>query len=137
MRIIEDHPRLIIFYNFDYELEILRTLCREMDVIFAEWNGHKHMPIPETKKYPRWVYLVQYTAGAEGWNCIDTNTILFYSLSYSYKTMIQAAGRIDRLNTTYSDLYYYYLHSDSPIDKTILRCLRDKKDFNARRFIKW
>lgn len=136
IRLINEHPRLIIFYNFDYELEILRNVCRELDVTFAEWNGHKHMPIPEVKKHPRWVYLVQYAAGAEGWNCIDTDAILFYSLSYSYKTMIQAAGRIDRLNTTYLDLYYYYLYSDSPIDTAIMRCLRDKKDFNERRFVK-
>lgn len=132
IEIIKDHPRLIIFYNFDYELEILRNICRELDLNLAEWNGHKHMMIPDTDT---WVYLVQYASGAEGWNCTLTNAILFYSANYSYKTMVQAAGRIDRLDTTYSDLYCYHLMSKSPIDKTIQRCLDLKQDFNERRFI--
>ena len=130
-QLIYENPRLIIFYNFDYELEILQTLCRSMKVYFAEWNGHKHMPLP-TKG--NWVYLVQYSAGAEGWNCITTNSMLFYSKNYSYKVMAQAAGRIDRFNTPYSDLWYYHLGSTSPIDMAIQKCFNKKKDFNESRF---
>lgn len=130
--LIDENPRLIIFYNFDYELEILRNVCKEKEVIFSEWNGHKHESVPETEC---WVYLIQYNAGAEGFNCIATNTILFYSFNYSYKSMVQAAGRIDRINTPYRDLYYYYLYTEAPIDRMILRCLREKKDFNERRYV--
>lgn len=129
--IIENNPRLIIFYNYDYELEILRNLCKKLNVDFAEWNGHKHMEIP---KSGNWVYLVQYTAGAEGWNCIETNTILFYSPSYSYKVMTQAAGRIDRLNTPYTKLYCYHIFTSAPIERRINECLKQKKDFNEREF---
>lgn len=131
--IIENNPRLIIFYNYDYELEILRDICKRLGVTYAEWNGHKHMEIP---KSGNWVYLVQYTAGAEGWNCIETNTILFYSPSYSYKVMTQAAGRIDRLNTPYNKLYCYRITTCSPIEQKINECLRQKKDFNEKEFIK-
>ena len=138
MEIVEKHPRAIIFYNFDYELELLKGLFRiyEDDRIFeiAEWNGHKHQPIPESKS---WVYLVQYNAGAEGWNCIKTDTIIFYSQNYSYKIMKQSAGRIDRLNTPFKDLYYYHLKSRSGIDLGISRSLKDKKDFNETKFVKW
>lgn len=130
-RLIEEYPRLIIFYNFDYELDLLRKLCKDMSVDFGEWNGHKHMSIPNSAK---WVYLVQYTSGAEGWNCILTNAILFYSPNYSFKIMTQAAGRIDRLDTTYSDLYCYHLTSQAPIERAIARCLKQKKDFNERKY---
>lgn len=135
MEIVEKTPRTIIFYNFDYELEILRNVLGTYeDLEIAEWNGHNHESIPDSKK---WAYLVQYTAGAEGWNCIKTNTIIFYSQNYSYKIMEQASGRIDRLNTKYVDLYYYHLKTRSGIDLAISRALHEKKKFNAERFVKW
>lgn len=131
LEIAEKHPRIIVFYNFDYELDILKNLYYGEKVKVAEWNGHNHQPVPETK---RWVYLVQYNAGAEGWNCIKTDTIIFYSQNYSYKIMQQSAGRIDRLNTPYTDLYYYHLKSRSGIDLAISRAIRNKKDFNESRY---
>lgn len=163
LEIFEKHPKLIIFYNFDYELDILKGLfdgfippwdedtsskrnvdsgeqsnngrdTEETTFEIAEWNGHKHQEIPTSRS---WVYLVQYTAGAEGWNCIKTDTIVFYSQNYSYKVMQQAAGRIDRLNTPYTDLYYYHLRSRSGIDLAISKALKEKKNFNEGRFVKW
>ena len=128
----KDHPRMIIFYNFDYELEILKNLDYGEDVEIGEWNGHKHQPVPFNRK---WVYLVQYTAGCEGWNCIETDTMVFYSQNYSYKVMAQASGRIDRLNTSYKDLYYYHLKSRSGMDLAIARALNEKKTFNETRWV--
>lgn len=131
-KLIQEQPRTIIFYNFNYELELLRKLGTEFNRPTAEWNGHKHELIP---KEDSWIYLVQYTAGAEGWNCVETNCIIFYSQNYSYKTMIQAAGRIDRLNTPFSDLYYYHIRSNAVIDLAIAKALKKKKNFNEHRFM--
>ena len=133
LEILEKHPRAIIFYNFDYELDILKAITYSPSTVCAEWNGHKHQEIPNTDK---WVYFVQYTAGAEGWNCITTDTIIFYSQNYSYKIVEQACGRIDRLNTPYTDLYYYHLRSRSGIDLAITKALREKRKFNEGQWVK-
>ena len=132
LQLFEKHPRIIVFYNFDYELDILKSMYFGDKVEVAEWNGHKHQPIPTCKS---WVYLVQYTAGAEGWNCIKTDTIVFYSQNYSYKIMQQSAGRIDRLNTPFKDLYYYHLKSRAGIDVAINRALTEKRNFSESRYV--
>ncbi len=154
--VMAKHPRAIVFYNYDYELDLIKRTFDEMleegnreqgtgnrnggvslldedyDFAIAEWNGHRHEKIPKSKK---WVYLVQYNAGAEGWNCVETDTLIFFSQSYSYKMMTQAAGRIDRLNTPFTDLYYYVFKSGAPIDQAIDRALRAKRNFNEKLFL--
>ena len=134
LELFEDHPRMIVFYNFDYERDILLTMCNENGIHVAEWSGYAHQPVPEGES---WIYLVQYTAGCEGWNCVKTDTIVFYSQNYSYKVMQQAAGRIDRLNTPYSDLWYFHLKSRSGIDLAISKALSEKKQFNENKYVKW
>ena len=131
LEISESHPKLIIFYNFDYELDILKSAAWIQGTEVKEWNGHKHDPLP---KGTRWIYLVQYTSGSEGWNCISTDAMIFYSQNYSYRATVQASGRIDRANTPYEDLYYYHLYSKSSIDLAIRRALDKKKEFNERGF---
>lgn len=132
LKLYKQHLKIVIFYNFNYERDLLLDFAKENNIIISEWNGHKHELIPDTEK---WLYIVQYTSGCEGWNCVETNTIIFYSQHYSYKTMIQAAGRINRLNTPYSELNYYYFKSNSVIDLAIQKAFLQKKDFNESRFL--
>lgn len=132
-KILEDNGRVIVFYNFNYELEVLRAICSDMDIPYREWNGILHQDIPTSRT---WVYLVQYTAGAEGWNCVSTDTVVFFSQNYSYKILEQASGRIDRLNTKYVDLYYYHLKSRAPIDLAINQAIKKKKKFNEASYLR-
>ena len=132
--ICSEHEKVIIFYNFDYELDILKNIEYPDGTVVKEWNGHKHEDTPTSQK---WVYLVQYTAGCEGWNCISTDTIVFYSQNYSYKVMEQASGRIDRMNTPFEKLYYYHLKSKASIDLAISRAIITKRKFNENVFTKW
>lgn len=134
MNILNQHISAIIFYNFDYELEIIKEICDYMCIRYSEWNGHKHEEIPKDGN-TGWVYLVQYAA-CEGWNAITTNTMIFFSQNYSYKILTQAEGRIDRVNTPFKELYYYYFKSKSPIDLAITRSLDQKKDFNEKIFMR-
>lgn len=130
-KLSQKHDKLIIFYNFNYELYILRDIGKKLQIPTSEWNGHKHEPIPKTDK---WLYLVQYTSNAEGWNCIETNAMVFYSQNYSYKIKVQASGRIDRRNTPFEDLYYYTFISPASMDMAIKKALTDKKNFNENNF---
>lgn len=133
LKIIEEHKKVIIFYNYDYELEILKNMCKDYNIPFSEWNGHNHQHILTDENC--WVYLVQYAAGSEAWNCIETDTMIFYSQNYSYRTMVQASGRIDRLNTPFKNLFYYHLKSKAPIDIAIGLAVKRKKKFNEKKFI--
>ncbi len=126
------HKKVIIFYNFNYELQILRNWCDANNIVYSEWNGHNHNDIPNAKF---WVYLCQYTAAKEAWNCIETDCIVFYSQTYSYKALIQSAGRIDRMNTPFMHLYYYHLITIAPIEIAIQSALEHKENFNEKRWI--
>ena len=125
------HDRMIIFYNYNYELDLLREILREDGRETREWNGHQHDRLPEGEQ---WAYLVQYTAGAEGWNCTSTNVVVYWSMNYSYKIMEQSGGRIDRLNTEYHDLWYYYLTLKAPIDLRVKAAVAEKKTFSEAAF---
>ena len=131
-KLLERKTKIIIFYNFDYELELLREFANNINILCQEWNGHKHQLVPDGD---RWLYLVQYSSGSEAWNCITTDAMIFYSENYSYRMMKQAAGRIDRRTTPYKDLYYWHLSSKSSIDNAIRNTLNKKKDFNEKKFI--
>lgn len=131
-RILSSNERVIVFYNYNYELDRILAVAESLGLPTAQWNGRRHDAIPAE---PRWVYICQYTSAAEGWNCTSTDTVLFWSLNYSWRVTEQCEGRIDRLNTPYSRLRYYFLESHSSIDEAVRRSLSSKKVFNERAFV--
>lgn len=131
-RILSSNERVIVFYNYNYELDRILAVAESLGLPTAQWNGHRHDAIPAES---RWVYICQYTSAAEGWNCTSTDTVLFWSLNYSWRVTEQCEGRIDRLNTPYSRLKYYFLESHSSIDEAVRRSLSSKKVFNERAFV--
>lgn len=127
--IAKKHKKVIVFYNFDYELEDLLTLRDRLPGYkINQYNGHAHDDLPTGTK---WLYLVNYGSGDKGWNCTKTDTLVYYSLPYSYRKFEQAAGRIDRINTPYTTLYYYILISHARIDGKVQLCIRRKQNFNV------
>lgn len=130
LKLIQKHKKAIIFYSFNYELDLLRQMCTENGLIWGELNGKKHEEVPSGSD--EWVYLVQYFAGNEAWECIETDTMIFFSQDPSYKRTEQASGRINRLNTPFSDLYFYHLKSKSWVDLRISKNLAMKKDFTLK-----
>lgn len=129
--LIAEHKKVIVFYNLNPELEALRVLHTELDIPVAEWNGHVHQPVPQGES---WVYLVQYQAGSEGWNCVTTNHVVSYSYPYSYRNFAQSFGRIDRMNTPFGELHHHVLESRSIFDTGIKKAIRRKKNFQASAF---
>lgn len=129
--ILEKHSRLIVFYNFTYERDALLELAEELSISVAEWNGQKHQPTPTGE---RWMYILQYASGSEAWECTETDAILFYSLNYSYRVITQAEGRINRMNTGFPELHYYFLKSTAPIDVAITKAIKAKKVFNEKNY---
>jgi len=131
-RILSSNERVIVFYNYNYELDRILAVAESLGLPTAQWNGHRHDAIPGGD---RWIYICQYTSAAEGWNCTSTDTVLFWSLNYSWRVTEQCEGRIDRLNTPYSRLKYYFLESKSSIDEAVRRSLNSKRVFNERAFV--
>lgn len=134
--ILKEYGPAIIFYNYDQEYYDLCSSLSAQGYTVRCYNGHQHDPTPSGEFSPnsKWAYLVQYNAGAEGWNCIATPNMIFYSLNYSYKMMLQASGRIDRCNTPFRELNYFVLTNDSPIEYRIRDCLKRKEKFNENAY---
>lgn len=128
-RLLKGHPRALVFYSYNYELEAIKAVCERLGRSYGQRNGHRHDPVPVSKE--PWVYIVQYQS-ADAWNCISTNIAILYSLPYSWRQQEQAMGRIDRMNTPFDELHYYRLMTDSTIDNAILACLDRKETFNER-----
>lgn len=124
--------RLIIFYNFNGELEVLRDLCASVERPVSIICGNiKDLSSYEKSKDS--VTLVQYQAGAMGLNLQKSNKIVYFTPPLSSEFFEQSKKRIHRIGQDRTCFYYYLICSGS-IEEKIYRTLAMRKDYTERLF---
>lgn len=132
--ITSTNDRLIIFYNFKAEYEILAALCKKLKRPVATMNGSlKDMSAYE--KESNSVSLVQYQAGAMGLNLQKANKIIYFTLTDKSELFEQSKKRIHRIGQD-KPCFYYYLLTTGSIEWRMLDVLKMRRDYNDKLFEK-
>lgn len=126
------NDRIIIFYNFNAELDLLKGICECVERPYSIVNGSvKDLTAYESKN--ACITLIQYQAGAMGLNLQKANKIIYFTPTLSSELFEQSKKRIHRIGQN-KTCFYYYLICKSSIEEKIYRTLKMRKDYTEALF---
>ncbi len=125
--------RVIIFYNFDKELELIKSVCKKLNKPISIVNG-KCRDLSNYEKFNNSITLIQYQAGSMGLNLQKANVIVYFSLTMSSELFEQSKKRTHRIGQQQT-CFYYYLLTEGSVDEEIYNTLLERKDYTDRLFI--
>ena len=126
------NDRIIIFYNFTKEYELIKNLCETLDKPVSVVNGSKK-DLKNYNNHSDSVTLIQYQAGAHGLNLQKANKILYFTLPLSSEMFEQSKKRIHRIGQN-KTCFYYYLIVEKSIEEKIWRTLKMRRDYTNKLF---
>jgi SNF2 family DNA or RNA helicase len=126
--------RLIVFYNFNDELEAMRSVVRKLRKPYSIVNGSQKT-LRSYEECDDSVTFVQYQAGAMGLNLQKSCKMVFFTLSLSSELFEQAKKRIHRIGQE-KPCFYYILMCKGSIEEKILATLEMRKDYTEALFEK-
>ena len=119
--------RLIIFYNFTKEKDLIVDICKKLNKSYSIINGEiKDLTAYETNEDS--ITIVQYQAGAMGLNLQKANKIIYFTLPLSSELFEQSKKRIHRIGQV-DTCFYYYLLAKGTIEESIYKTLLMRKDY--------
>ncbi|WP_368076685.1 SNF2-related protein [Clostridium tyrobutyricum] len=124
--------RIIIFYNFNKELEIIKKLCEKLDKPISIINGAVK-DLDNFNQYNNSITLVQYQAGAMGHNLQKSNKIIYFSLPLQSELFEQSKKRIHRIGQE-KTCFYWYLITQNSIEEQIYQTLKERRDYTNKLF---
>lgn len=124
--------RLLIFYNFDYELKEIKKICNKLDKPVSVVNG-KIKDLRNYENKDNTVTILQYQAGAMGLNLQLSNKIIYFSLPLSSELFEQSKKRTHRMGQKKTCMYYYLI-TENTIEEKIFEVLSMRKDYTNKLF---
>ena len=124
--------RIIIFYNFNKELEIIQQLCQKLEKPISVVNGNIK-DLKNFNQYENSITLVQYQAGAMGLNLQKANKIIYFSLPLQSELFEQSKKRIHRIGQE-KTCFYWYLITENTVEEQIYQTLKERRDYTNKLF---
>lgn len=125
--------RLIVFYNYNAELEALKRICDTLKRPYSQVNGQvKDLYAYENENNS--ITLIQYQAGAKGLNLQKANKIIYFTLTDKCEDWMQSQKRIHRIGQD-KTCFYYILMCKGSIEEDVYSALQRGTDFTDELFL--
>lgn len=126
------NDRLIVFYNFNNELEQLKYVCDALERPYSVVNG-TDKDLYAYDNFNGSITLIQYQAGAMGLNLQKANKIIYFTPPLSSELYEQSKKRIHRIGQQFS-CFYYNLICTGSVEEKIYKTLEMRKDYTEALF---